>query len=167
MFTLLARLKRVCTIKERVWSGMLPEAQFVDNVARKLMLLYIDIGGKPRVQSSDTEFMRGVHACVSLFYEVVSTGKDLDWVRRELTQEAAELYIDNAVRQMVDKYYKVGTSRDQYSTRAQTEFGILAGWVKAWKREPPADTQQRRLTVLVERMKALIFEMQREVRGTQ
>ena len=81
-----------------------------------------------------------------------------------MTQEAAELYIDNAVRDMVNKYYVVGTSRDQYSSRAQTEFGILAGWVKAWKREPPADTQQRRLTLLVEKMKLLIFELQKEVR---
>jgi hypothetical protein len=119
---------------------MLTGAQFVDNVARKLMLLYFDIGGKPKVDSNDTDFMRGMHACLSLFYEVVSTGNDLGWVRRELTQEAAELYIDNAVRQMVDKYYKVGTSRDQYSTRAQTEFGILAGWVKDWQRKPVACT---------------------------
>ena len=157
--------KKVYAIKELVWAGMLPEAQFVEDVARKLMLLYIDIGGKPRVQPGDTEFMRDVNACVSLFYEVVGNGQGLEWARREqLKQEAAELYIDNAVRDMVNKYYIVGTSRDQYSSSAQTEFGILAGWVKAWKREPPADSQQRRLTVLVEKMKALIFELQREVR---
>jgi hypothetical protein len=119
---------------------MLPEEQFVENVASKLMLLYIDIGGKPRVQSGDTEFMRGVHACVSLFYQVVSIGEGLDWVRRELTQEAAELYIDNAVRQMLERYYKVGTSRDQYSTGAQTEFGVLVGLVTDWQRTPVACT---------------------------
>jgi hypothetical protein len=113
-------------------------AQFVDKVARKLMLLYIDIGGKPRVQSGDTEFMRGVHACVSLFYEVVSIGKSLEWVRITLAQEKAELYIDNAVRQMLERYYKVKTSRDQYSTSAQTEFGILVGWVTDWQRKPVA-----------------------------
>jgi hypothetical protein len=76
-----------------------------------------------------------------------------------------ELYIDNAVRQMVEKFYQVGTSRDQCNSRAQTEFGILVGLVRGWKPGPPADTQQRRLTVMVERMKALIFELQKEVRG--
>ena len=60
---------------------MLPEAQFVEDVARKLMLLYIDIGGKPRVDSNDTDFMRGVHACLSLFYEVVSMKNGLEWAR--------------------------------------------------------------------------------------
>jgi hypothetical protein len=146
------------------------EGRYVYEVENRLKLLYSGLKGYDTANERewDTEFMRDVNACVSLFYEVVGNGQGLEWARREqLKQEAAELYIDNAVREMVDKYYKVRTSRDQYSTRAQTEFGILAGWVKAWKREPPADTQQRRLTVLVERMKALIFEMQREVRGTQ
>ena len=60
---------------------MLTGAQFVDNVARKLMLLYIDIGGKPTLKFSDTDFMRGVHACLSLFYEVVSMKNGLEWAR--------------------------------------------------------------------------------------
>jgi hypothetical protein len=144
---------------------MSPEAQFVEDVARKLMLLYNDLDGKPRVQPGDTEFMRDVHACVSLFYQVVSNGQGLEWVRREVTQEAVELHIDNAVRGMVEKYDVRGTTRDQCNRFAQETFRLLAGLVKGWKRVPPADTQQRRLAVLVDKMRALVFELQREVRG--
>jgi serine protease inhibitor len=58
---------------------MSSEAQFVGDVRRKLMLLYIDLHGQPRVQPGDTEFMRDVHACVALFHESMhGAGMDAD-----------------------------------------------------------------------------------------
>jgi hypothetical protein len=120
-------------IKERARGEMQKEAQFVEDVRRKLMLLYYYLHGQPRVQPGDTEFMRDVHACVALFHEVVALGNKLEWVGRELRQEAAEAHIDGAVRALVAKYASA-SSRGACDKSAHEVFGQLARMVGGWTR---------------------------------